>query len=149
MSVTDTLGPVFTLLIIVNAMSTALPLLWHRFAWYFLVFISFGLAGLFLMMAIIFLLADATVSLYDVNAKGQVKPQTTVPFDPATFFLVNVTMTTLMATAVLAMVAWLCHQSRKGWYVYIVPMLRDLNILEQTVWFNALDLRDRIVPNSL
>ncbi|RNF20510.1 uncharacterized protein Tco025E_03738 [Trypanosoma conorhini] len=149
MSVTDTLGPLFTFLIVVNVMGTAMPLVRHRFVWYTLAFVLFGFAGLFLMLAVIFLLADSAVSLYDVNTKGEVRVQATVPFDPASFFLVNVTMTTLMSTAVLAMVAWLCYQSRKSWHVYILPMLRDLNALEQSVWSNALDLRDRVVPDSL
>ncbi|RNF21475.1 hypothetical protein TcG_02823 [Trypanosoma cruzi] len=149
MSVTDTLGPLFTFLIIINVIGTALPLLRHRFVLYPLAFVLFGFAGLFLILAVIFLLGDATVSVYNVHAKGQVKVQATVPFDLPAFFRLNLTMTTWMLSSVLAMVTWLCYQSRKGWHVYIVPMLQDLNTLEKSCWSNTLDLRNRVAPNTM
>ncbi|KEG11290.1 hypothetical protein DQ04_02771040 [Trypanosoma grayi] len=146
MTVAETLGPLFTLMIAINVISAALPLLRHRLVWYPLAFALFGIACLAVLLAAMVTFGDGTVSLYSLGARGKLRSSVTVPFDLPLFLQLNVTMTSLMAVSVLAMVCWMCHVCRRGWHIYIVPMLRDLNKLEETCWANALDLRNRTAP---
>ncbi|KAH9577348.1 hypothetical protein LSM04_003322 [Trypanosoma melophagium] len=149
MGVSDTFAPLFTFLIVVNTIGVAVPLIFHRFYLFPLAFVLFGLTFLLLLLAVILAVGDHSTVMYITGRKSTVRPLPPFPRDVPVFLLLHTTMTSCMAAAVLAMVCWICYQCRRGWHVYIVPMLQDLNTLEKSCWATALDLRDRVLPTTL
>ncbi|ORC93614.1 uncharacterized protein TM35_000014910 [Trypanosoma theileri] len=146
MGVVDTFEPLFTVLLIFNTISAAAPLTFHRFAFYPLAFILFGLTSLLLLFAVILTVGDHSTVMYTVGYNGTFKPLPPFPRDVSMFLVLNTTMTTCMAAAVLAMLCWFCYECHRGWHVYILPMFDDLNTLEKSCWNSALDLSNRVLP---
>nr|CCC90136.1 conserved hypothetical protein [Trypanosoma congolense IL3000] len=140
MSFGDTFYPVFVFFLLLNGIKCTFPLLYHRFVLYPLVAVFLGL--LCLMMQVLLMSAAGTI-----RARGATPRSLEV--EAIALVERHVNMTSWMALSVLVMACWVYCSCRRGWHVYVLPMIDDFKRLKKGCWANTLDLRGRVAGNDV
>ncbi|CCW66561.1 unnamed protein product [Phytomonas sp. Hart1] len=151
------------LLLILSLLKSIKPYFAHSFAAFPFSSIFIGLVLLFIVtLAAHTLCADTVMRLYryrhlnrkvnltsvDKAALASQWHTVLVPSSYEAFCRVNITASTVYASAIFCLVIFFFHRTQCAYYLYIRPILRDIARIEEKVWVDFDDWRDKQIPKS-
>nr|CCC47563.1 conserved hypothetical protein, unlikely [Trypanosoma vivax Y486] len=141
MSQADVVALLITLAAIVNVLSVSFPLLRRCCVRRIAAFMLLGFAGMLLLLGLFVLLMPMGPAR---NKRSALKVRELIVFIQR-----GANVTLWMTLSVLVMTCWIYCRCRKGYRVYVLPMLKDLHVIERTCWTDTLDLRKRTISTTI